>query len=118
MEITDFLKIVSVCTSSIISVCIVVTLIVKPIRSKLILLVKKTLNIAEVKLFNIIMEPMGKAETKFNDGATRKEYVMASVKASTNTINYDVNMGGISALIDGLCEMTKVINSPAKKVGE
>ena len=53
------------------------------------------------------------AEQKFNDGATRKEWVMAMVQASAEYINYPVDSDALSELIDALVSMTKVVNVPA-----
>ena len=53
------------------------------------------------------------AEQKFNDGATRKEWVMAMVKTSAEYINYPVDSDALSELIDALVSMTKVVNVPA-----
>lgn len=63
-------------------------------------------------LLGLIVKLMQEAETKFNDGATRKEWVMAMVQTSAEYINYKVDTSVISNLIDSLCDMTKVINSP------
>lgn len=64
------------------------------------------------------MNLMEEAEIKFADGATRKEWVMAMVQASAESINYDIDMSAISELIDGLCDLTKKVNAedevPAK----
>lgn len=70
------------------------------------------------KLLNMVISLMKEAEVKFNDGATRKEYVMALVKASADTINYDIDLEAISKMIDDLCDMSNVVNPPAKKAGE
>ena len=70
------------------------------------------------KLLNMVISLMKEAEVKFNDGATRKEYVMALVKASADTINYDIDLEAISKMIDDLCDMSNIINPPAKKAGE
>ena len=40
------------------------------------------------------------------------------VKASSDTINYDINMDEISALIDSLCDMAKVVNVQDEETGE
>lgn len=53
------------------------------------------------------------AEQKFNDGATRKEWVMAMVKTSAEYINYPVDSDALSELIDALVSMTKTVNVPA-----
>lgn len=53
------------------------------------------------------------AEQKFNDGATRKEWVMAMVKTSAEYINYPVDSDALSELIDALVSMAKTVNIPA-----
>lgn len=55
---------------------------------------------------------MEQAETMFNSGADRKEWVMALVKASPEALKYGINMSDISKLIDDLCKMSKVVNAP------
>lgn len=61
-------------------------------------------------LLGLVVSLMEEAETKFNDGATRKEWVMAMVQTSAEYINYPVDTEALSELIDSLCDMTKVIN--------
>jgi hypothetical protein len=53
---------------------------------------------------------MAEAEQKFADGATRKEWVMAMVRAAAGTINYDVDSAEVATLIDSLCDLTKKVN--------
>ena len=65
------------------------------------------------KLLDLVMSLMEEAEEKFADGATRKEWVMAMVSASAESINYDVDIAAISELIDSLCDLSKVVNPPA-----
>lgn len=65
------------------------------------------------KLLDLVMNLMEEAEIKFADGATRKEWVMAMVQASANSINYDIDMSAISELIDSLCDLTNKVNPPA-----
>ncbi len=67
------------------------------------------------KLLDMILALMTEAEKKFDDGATRKEYVMAMVKSSAETINYDVDMEAVSKLIDSLCDMSKAVNADEPK---
>ena len=64
------------------------------------------------QLLNLVMNLMEEAEEKFADGTTRKEWVMAMVQASAESINYDVDMAAISELIDSLCDLTKAVNAP------
>ena len=57
-----------------------------------------------------VMKLMETAETKFKDGAERKEWVLAMLKASADGINYDIDYDAIAEMIDKLCDMSKVIN--------
>ena len=70
------------------------------------------------KLLDLIMNLMKEAEGKFDTGATRKEWVLAMVKSSANSINYDVDIDTVSVLIDNLCAMSKVVNKNEKRIGE
>ena len=67
-----------------------------------------------------VMSLMEIAETKFKEGAERKEWVLAMLKAGADSINYDIDYDAIAELIDSLCDMSKIINSaaPAEKAGE
>lgn len=64
------------------------------------------------KVVELVLSLMAEAERKFEEGADKKQWVLAMVKASADTINYDINMEEISALIDNLCAMSKVVNYP------
>lgn len=63
------------------------------------------------------MKYMTTAEEKFDNGADRKEWVLAMVKASADTVDYDIDMAVISKLIDDLCGMSKVVNAPDEDHG-
>lgn len=63
------------------------------------------------KMLELVIDLMEDAETKFAEGADRKEWVLAMVKASADTINYDVDIEAVSAMIDSLCDMSKVVNA-------
>ena len=65
------------------------------------------------QLLDLVMSLMEEAEEKFANGATRKEWVMAMVQASAESINYDIDLAAISELIDSLCDLTKKVNAPA-----
>ena len=67
-------------------------------------------------LLGLVVELMQEAEEKFDTGSTRKEWVMAMVKTSAEYINYPIDTGALSDLIDALVDMTKVINPPAEEV--
>jgi hypothetical protein len=63
------------------------------------------------QVVNLVMGYMERAEAMFEEGADRKEWVLAMVKASADTIKYEIDMDEISALIDSLCDMSKVVNN-------
>ena len=65
------------------------------------------------RLLGLVVDLMEEAETKFADGATRKEWVMAMVQTSAEYINYPVDTEALSEMIDALCDMTKILNPPA-----
>lgn len=62
------------------------------------------------KLLELLTAFMKEAEVKFETGAERKEWVMMAIKASAETINYEIDEKVISDLIDQLCAMSKVVN--------
>lgn len=62
------------------------------------------------KLLILIMDLMAEAEGKFDTGAERKDWVMMAIKASADTIDYDIDMNEVSKLIDSLCAMAKKVN--------
>ena len=64
-------------------------------------------------VLTIVMNYMTIAEEKFDNGAERKEWVLAMVAESAKTINYDIDMEVISTLVDSLCGMTKLVNVKA-----
>lgn len=62
-------------------------------------------------LLSLVMKLMEQAEKKFEDGATRKDWVMAMVQTSAEFINYTIDIQVLSDLIDSLCNLTKKVNS-------
>ena len=63
-------------------------------------------------LLALVTNLMAEAEGKFESGSERKDWVLTCVKASADTINYDINLDEVSELIDNLCAMSKVVNAP------
>ena len=63
-----------------------------------------------VRMINLVMKYMAEAESKLTDGADKKEWVLAMIKASAEEINYDIDIKIVSELIDELCSMSKVVN--------
>lgn len=62
------------------------------------------------KLLELLFDLMATAESKFNDGATRKEWVMAMAQTSAEFADYPLEINQLSQLIDDLCKLTKKIN--------
>lgn len=89
-----------------------------PLAIKLVEYVKKAMKEKNwSKVLDMVMRYMATAEDKFDNGADRKEWVLAMVKASADTVDYDIDMEVISKLIDDLCSMSKTVNA-ATEVGE
>ena len=85
-----------------------------PLVVKLVEYVKKAVKERNWKqLLQLIMDLMEEAEKNFDDGATRKEWVLAMVQASSETINYNIDINAVSELIDRLCAMSNTVNAPA-----
>lgn len=69
-------------------------------------------------LLKLTISLMEEAEHKFDDGATRKEWCLAMIRSSADSINYDIDMEAVSELIDSLCDMSKVINAESTSTKE
>lgn len=65
-------------------------------------------------LLGLVVDLMEEAESKFDEGATRKEWVMAMVQTSAEYIAYPIDTAALSDLIDALCDMTNVVNAPER----
>lgn len=86
-------------------------LVVIPLVLKLIEYVKKsTLEKNWNNLIRLLLNLMATAEEKFDNGADRKQWVIAMVQASANTINYPISEQELGKLIDNLVELTKKVN--------
>ena len=66
-------------------------------------------------LLNFVMNLMAEAEDKFESGADRREWVLRMVEASATTINYEIDIEQVGALIDSLCAMSHAVNAGKKK---
>ena len=61
-------------------------------------------------MIKLAINLMSEAEEKFGKGSDRKEWVMAMLESSASSINYELDKEAVSALIDNLVELTKVVN--------
>ncbi len=66
-------------------------------------------------LLSLVTNLMEEAETKFDNGASRREWVLGMVEASAKTINYDVDLEEVGQLVDSLCAMTRIVNPPKEE---
>lgn len=90
--------------------------VVIPLVIKLIEYVKKsTMEKNWNNLIRLLMNLMATAEEKFDNGADRKQWVIAMVQASANTINYPITEQELSDLIDNMVALTKKVNVPAQE---
>lgn len=69
-------------------------------------------------LIKLVMQLMAKAEEKFDQGADRKQWVIAMVQASADTINYPISEKELGDLIDDLVKLTKQVNYTVEEVQE
>ena len=65
------------------------------------------------KLLTLVTNLMKEAESKFDNGIERKEWVLMMVRATSSSINYDIDINAVSELVDSLCAMTKIVNAPS-----
>lgn len=88
--------------------------VVIPLVIKLIEYVKKSaMEKNWNNLIRLLMDLMATAEEKFDNGADRKQWVIAMVQASANAINYPITEKELSDLIDNLVALTKKVNIKA-----
>lgn len=64
------------------------------------------------ELLKLVTNLMEEAEIKFDNGADREEWCLMMVKASADTINYDIDLDQVRELIKSLCALSKVVNAP------
>ena len=92
-------------------------MIVIPLMVKLIEYVKKSvLEKNWHNLIHLLLNLIATAEEKFDNGADRKQWVIAMIQASANTINYPISEQELSKLIDNLVELTKKVNVKIQEV--
>lgn len=63
------------------------------------------------KLVGIVVNLMEDAEDLYSDGASKKEWVMMGIENVADSVDYEIDMGAVSELIDQLCAMSKKVNS-------
>ena len=85
--------------------------VIIPLVVKLVEYVKKSaLEKNWNNLIRLLLNLIATAEEKFDNGADRKQWVVAMVQASANTINYPISERELGDLIDNLVALTKKVN--------
>ena len=69
------------------------------------------------QVVKMVSDYMEQAEDMFDSGADRKQWVMAMVQVSADSVKYNITMTEIGQLIDDLCAMSKVVNGEKKEDG-
>ena len=69
-------------------------------------------------LLDLLLSLMEEAEDKFDEGETRKEWVIAMVKTSSEYLNYDMDTDVLDDLIESLIDMSKIVNCDYVEVEE
>lgn len=64
------------------------------------------------KMLNLVMSLMEEAESMFEAGVDRKVWVLKALDNLSDTIDYDIDMDAVGAMIDALCAMSKIVNAP------
>lgn len=87
-----------------------------PLVWKLVEYVKKsTMEKNWANLIRLVLNLIAAAEQKFSTGADKKQWVIAMVQASANTINYPISEKELGDLIDSLVALTKKVNVAVKE---
>ena len=82
-----------------------------PLMVKLVQVIKDSVKSKNwTALMQLVLKLMSEAEVVYSTGAEKKDYVMNSIEAIKSTLNYNVDMDAVSAMIDSLVEATKKIN--------
>jgi hypothetical protein len=85
--------------------------VIIPLVVKLVEYVKKSaLEKNWNNLIRLLLNLIATAEEKFDNGADRKQWVIAMVQASANTISYPISEKELGDLIDNLVALTKKVN--------
>jgi len=69
------------------------------------------------EVVKMVSDYMAQAEGMFENGADRKQWVMAMVQVSADRVKYNIDLKEIGQLIDDLCAMSKVVNGEKKEDG-
>lgn len=82
-----------------------------PLVIKLVQVIKDSVKAKNwTPLMQLLLKLMAEAEDNYSTGAEKKAYVIDSIKALESSLNYDVDMDAIDAMIDSIINASKKIN--------
>ena len=83
-----------------------------PLVIKLVQVIKDSVKAKNwTPLMQLLLKLMAEAEDNYSTGAEKKAYVIDSIKALESSLNYDVDMDAIDAMVDAIIIATKKINT-------
>ena len=83
-----------------------------PLAVKLVEYVRKSVQERNWKgLLGLVIGLMEQAESMFDNGLSRREWVIGMALAGANSVGYELDEKTLGELIDTLCELSKNINS-------
>lgn len=86
-----------------------------PLVIKLVQVIKESVKSKNwTALMQLVLKLMAEAEENYSTGEEKKAYVMDSIEAMKDTLNYDVDMDAVSAMIDSIVIASKTINAEVK----
>ena len=103
MELTDILSLI---LAIITGLSTAIPLVIQLIRYIKLAIKEKNFG----KIMKIALELMAEAEENYATGAERKEYVMDSIIKLSDSLDYDVDLDAVSAMIDAIVASSKKIN--------
>lgn len=82
-----------------------------PLGIKLVEYIKKSVQEKNWnQMLKLVMNLMAKAETLFDNGAEKKEWVLQELHAVADTLNFPIDWVVVSDMIDALCNMAHEVN--------
>ena len=82
-----------------------------PLVIKLVQVVKESVKSKNwTALVQLVLKLMAEAEETNSTGEDKKNYVIKGIEAMKDTLNYDVDMEAVSAMIDSIITASKRIN--------
>ena len=83
-----------------------------PLVIKLVQVIKEAVKSKNwTALMQLVLKLMAEAEENYSTGEEKKTYVIDSVEALKGSLNYDVDMEAVSAMVDAIVEASKKINT-------